>query len=195
MMIKYFSFLNRSTKIQLDRNGKLQKFLHQRHIASLVLARNNPQNNPIVFVSCSNEDEATGWMKNVDEQGPFISEVDDYHDEKEEISKDQGVAFPFTKGLWLMSLLIGPLSPDVLDALDESNPFSKFTFDFLMGRSLTDEEYQNYWNKHPSSRKYQHLYSQFLSQTLPAKQIINPGSYQQPPMNGYIPTAQAVAII
>ncbi len=221
------SFLNRSTKIQLDRNGKTpEMFANEAHnliqnafasqpssgtpiygrlreafgasyvptmhylftdgqpsdatpdqVCNLVLSRNNPQNNPIVFVSCSNEDEATGWMKGVDERGPFISEVDDYNDEKDEIYKDQGSAFPFTKGLWLMSLLVGPLSPDVLDALDESNPLTKHTFDFIMGRTLTPEEYQHYWNKHPRSRNYQQYFTRFVGEPRSAKEILSPNTY------------------
>jgi len=51
-------------------------------VTELVLRRPNPMQNPITFISCTNDDAATGWMKRIDDIGPMIGEVDDYKDEK-----------------------------------------------------------------------------------------------------------------
>ncbi len=44
-----------------------------------------------------------------------------------------------------MCTLVAALNPTDLDALDESVPFTKKTLDNLLGRELSVEEYQRYW--------------------------------------------------
>jgi hypothetical protein len=36
-------------------------------------------------------------MKDIEEIASFCAEVDDYNDERDEVMKDQGKAFPYTK--------------------------------------------------------------------------------------------------
>lgn len=90
----------------------------------------------------------------MEEQAAFCSEVDDFQDEKEEVLKDQGPAFPYTKGLWLLGHLVGAISPDDIDALDENVPFTKYTLDELLGREHSPQEYRYYFDRNPHSRKY-----------------------------------------
>ena len=50
----------------------------QNRIQTLCLNRNDPASNPITFLSCTNDDSAVEWMKNVEEIAPYCSEYDDY---------------------------------------------------------------------------------------------------------------------
>ena len=50
----------------------------QRSITSVCLNRPDPAGNPITFLSCTNDDSAVEWMKNVEEIAPYCSEFDDY---------------------------------------------------------------------------------------------------------------------
>ena len=52
--------------------------ISQKRIQNLCLNRNDPASNPITFLSCTNDDSAVEWMKNVEEIAPYCSEYDDY---------------------------------------------------------------------------------------------------------------------
>lgn len=141
---------------------ELGKFLATRHAPAL---------NPLTFVSCTNVDYEAEWMKEIEETGPFMAEIDDYNDERTEVMKDQGAAFPFTKGFWLICLLAGAINPNDLDAMDESRPFSKFTMDNIMGYTLTLEEYTKYWKNQPMSSKYQKDFTRFATEPRSAREM------------------------
>ena len=91
-------------------------------VTKLVLKRPNPIQNPVTFVSCTGDDAATEWMKELDDAGPMLAEVDDYEDENREVLSKQGPILPYTRGLWLMSLIVGAINPDDLDGLDDAEP-------------------------------------------------------------------------
>ncbi|OGT42039.1 MAG: hypothetical protein A3F13_00825 [Gammaproteobacteria bacterium RIFCSPHIGHO2_12_FULL_40_19] len=119
-------------------------------VAKLVLERTNPQDNPLTFLSCTNEDSQAEWMKNIEEIAPFTAELDDFGDERKEVLKDQGSTFPYSKGFWLLGNLVAAINPDDLDALDESAPFTMGTMENLMGRALSQQEYDAYFGQHPA---------------------------------------------
>lgn len=114
-------------------------------IVDLVMTRNDPESNPITFISCTNEDEAVEWMKDAEEISPYCSESDDFRDEAREVVRDQGVALPFSKGFHLICQLVAVLCPDDLDAMDESIPFTKFTLDNLLGVVHNEASYKHYF--------------------------------------------------
>ena len=142
-------------------------------VADLIRYRQNPEGNPVTLISCTDQDDESEWMKQVEEVAPFCSEADDYKDEKREVAKDQGVAFPYTKGYWLVSQLVAPINPHDLDAIDESVPFTKHTLDNLLGRVHTAEEYKYYFDRNPHKHSYMHLYNRFLTEPTFARNIIN----------------------
>jgi len=141
-------------------------------VTELVLKRPNPMQNPITFVSCTNDDSATGWLKDIDDKGPMIAEVDDYLDEKHEVLLKHGPALPYSRGFWLISLLIGAINPDDIDGLDDPRPISKHTFDNLMGRNLTEQEYAYYFNNNPNGPKYRSFYSRLLNEKKSTREIV-----------------------
>jgi len=119
----------------------------QHAIAEMVKNRLNPQDNPVTFISCTNEDDQVEWMKTVEEDAPFCSELDDFDDEAAEVVKDQGRALPFTKGFHLIAQLVAAMNPDDLDAMDESCPFTKFTLESLLGVTLEEKEFRHYFDE------------------------------------------------
>ena len=141
-------------------------------VAQLILNRARPKQNPISLVSCTDVDAECEWMKEIEEDAPYVSETDDYVAERKEVIHDQGPAFPYSKGLWLLCLLVGAINPYDLDALDDSKPLSKFTLDNIMGRTLTIEEYKVYWNAHPKHSEYSSYFNRLSTESTHTEQII-----------------------
>jgi len=124
-------------------NGGL---LAQEKIIKLLKHRTNPVDNPIAFISCTNEDDQVEWMKDAEEVIPYCSELDDLGDESREVLRDQGKALPFSKGFHLICQLVAAMCPEDLDAMDESVPLTKTTLDNLMGIESTEETYRHYFH-------------------------------------------------
>ena len=118
----------------------------QREIVSILRHRQDPANNPVTFISCTNEDDQVEWMKDAEEHVPYCSEFDDFKDEGLEILKDQGAALPYTKGFHLVCTLVAAVNPDDLDSMDESIPFTKGTLDNLLGIQHPEESYRYYFD-------------------------------------------------
>ena len=117
----------------------------ERQIFHLLASRPAPERNPFTFVSCTDNDDYTEWMKECEEVAPYCAEMDDFLAEAREVLRDQGAAFPFTYGLYLAAMVVGAMCPDDLDALDESVPLAKPTLDNVVGYVTTIEEYRRYW--------------------------------------------------
>jgi hypothetical protein len=119
-------------------------------ISRMVLNRVEPQNHPIAFLSCSNVESETGWLRDVDgacrrnNMPAYVGEYDDYRDEAEQVKAAQGPYFCFTKGFYYICMLVGAINPDDLDKLDERKPLSKDKLEELMGRPIADAEYRKY---------------------------------------------------
>ncbi|CAJ1964369.1 unnamed protein product [Cylindrotheca closterium] len=118
----------------------------QKEITRLLVQRPNPAQNPMTFISCTNEDDQVEWMKDAEEAAPYCSESDDFRDEAAEVMRDQGAALPYSKGFHLVGTLVGAMNPDDLDAMDESIPFTKSTLDNLLGIQHNEESYRHYFN-------------------------------------------------
>ncbi len=116
-------------------------------IHKLVTNRPDPQGNPLTFISCTDQDDDVEWMKETEEIAPFCSESDDYRDERDEVLRDQGAGFPFTRGFHLICQLVAAMNPDDLDSMDESVPFTKWSLDNLLGLQSTDKEYRHYFDQ------------------------------------------------
>lgn len=125
----------------------------QDRITLLLQQRAQPEQNPVTFISCSNDDNEVLWMKDAEEVAPYVSEADDYIDEATEVLKDQGSALPYTKGFHLVCQLVAASCPDDLDAMDESVPLSKPTLDNLLGLQHTETAYRYYFDAFLTAQK------------------------------------------
>ena len=141
-------------------------------IAHQIIHRKYPEKHALTLISCTNNDEETAWMKQVDNDATWVAELDDYQDEKVEVVKKQGTALPYTRGLWILSQLVASINPYDLDALDENLPLTKSTLDNILGRKLSPNEYQYYFEKNPNAALYVSAYSRFLSEDCFAQEII-----------------------
>lgn len=142
-------------------------------IAQLIKNRLNHEQHPVTLISCSNNQRDTEWMKQVDGNALYVAEVDDYRDEEFEVLKKQGVALPYTKGMWLVCNLVAAICPHDLDALDENLPLTKYTLDALLGRVHSPYEYQYYFQNNPNAYLYIDKYQEFLTRLMPAKFIVS----------------------
>lgn len=109
--------------------------------------------NPLTFLGCSNQREDYAWMHELEEIAPYVAALPDYKDESLEVKNDQGSAFPYSRGFWLLCNIAASINPDDLDALDQHEPLTKATMENLMGRGLTTDEYQQYFNRHPNATR------------------------------------------
>jgi hypothetical protein len=110
-----------------------------------VLHRPDPQNCPITFLSCTENDSDVEWAKELEEIAPFCAEYDDYNSELKEVIKDQGKALPYSPGMKIIGEIVGAECPDDLDAWDESVPITQHTLENVMGETVTPEEYKYYY--------------------------------------------------
>jgi hypothetical protein len=118
-----------------------------RRITEMLAKRESPARNPFTFISCTDDDAATEWMKECEEQAPFCCEMDDFKSEATEVREDQGDALPFTYGTYLVCTLVGAMCPDDLDSLDESIPMTRLTLENFLGYRVTDAEYRYYFDR------------------------------------------------
>mmetsp|Transcript_15855 Transcript_15855/g.30182 ORF Transcript_15855/g.30182 Transcript_15855/m.30182 type:complete len:704 (-) Transcript_15855:244-2355(-) len=124
-------------------------------VVSLLMYRTQPERTPFTFLSCTDQDSDTEWMKECEEAAPYCSEFDDYMDESDEILRDQGKAFPYSYGLHLVGQLVAAFCPDDLDAMDESVPFPQPALADLLGYQLSDAEYKYYFESFMEAQRKQ----------------------------------------
>ena len=151
-----------------DRQGR-NKEEEIAKITQLVMSR-NPSLHPLTFVSCTDNDDDTQWMKDVDEKALQTAELDSYEDEATEVRKKHGPVFPFSKGVLLISTLVAAITK-LLDGMDEPVPYSRCDMSKLSGYQLSDVDYQRYFDLHPSSARYRPFYGRLLAEDLPTEQI------------------------
>jgi hypothetical protein len=118
----------------------------QQEVTRILCNRQNPEGNPMTFISCTNDDAAVEWMKDCEEVAPYCSESDDFGDEAVEVLRDQGAALPYSKGFHLICQLVAAMNPDDLDAMDESVPLTKSTLDNLLGVEHNEQSYRHYFD-------------------------------------------------
>jgi hypothetical protein len=103
-------------------------------------------------------------MHEIEEVAPFVAALPDFRDALVEVKKDQGNAFPYSRGFWLLCNVAAAINPDDLDALNKHTPLTKVTLENLMGRGITENEYRRYFDLHPiAGRVFGPDFSSFLT--------------------------------
>ncbi|KAI9335956.1 hypothetical protein BDR26DRAFT_865429 [Obelidium mucronatum] len=80
----------------------------------------------VVFLACTDDERAVGFLNEWDKTIPCVDVVDDYNSERKEILAVQGTQFPFSRGDWVCKMLLGAIDPEI-DALDERKVASSST--------------------------------------------------------------------
>ena len=111
---------------------------------------NRPDCHPVTFCSCSNNRRDIEWMHESEECALFVAALHDFIDEQQDVTRDQGRAFPYSRGLWLLANLAAARDPNGLDAMDQHAPLTKCVMDSLLGRVHTEVEYIQYFTSHPT---------------------------------------------
>ena len=70
------------------------------------------------FVACTDDRDVLAYLNTWDRVKPRLDVTDDYASERAEVLQAQGVSFPFSRGDYLVKLLLGAVDPDI-DALDQ----------------------------------------------------------------------------
>jgi len=115
-------------------------------ITKLLLDRPNPTQNPFTFIVRSNCHDDVVWMEEIEEAAQFVSVVDNYSDESNDVRIRQSAAFPYSYGIWLVSMLVAAINPDDLDALGMDAPLCKCAIDGVLGYQTSPQEYQKYFD-------------------------------------------------
>jgi hypothetical protein len=116
-------------------------------ITDLLQNRRDPQDNPVTFLSVTDDPKDTEWISEVEEAAPFCAEVSNYKQESREIASEQGKSFPVTRGFCIISALVGALCPEDIDILDEGICLPKSVLNELQGYVCSDDEYKWYFNE------------------------------------------------
>jgi hypothetical protein len=114
----------------------------QQRVINLVKKRLNPENHLLTVLTCS--DGRPRWLMKLDKTAAFVSVIDDYAAEKQEVEEAQGKKFPFSFGLWVACNLLSA-KDKVLDDLDEKKvqPFAESEYQSITGR-INSDEYKAY---------------------------------------------------
>ncbi|KAJ3249058.1 hypothetical protein HDU77_007895 [Chytriomyces hyalinus] len=84
----------------------------------LTVDRSRPNEVPVVFLACTDDESEIGYLNEWDKTIPCIDVADDYYTERRQILAVQGPQFSFSRGDWVCKMLLGPVDREV-DALDE----------------------------------------------------------------------------
>lgn len=158
-------------KLILTRNSGLTDPNQLRMVAAL---------NPFTFVSTTSVDADVAWGKDLDELGPFIAEVDDFLAERKEVFEAHGPTFPFSRGLWMLCLILAAINPFDLDAIDSKKaPFSRKTLSEIMGRILSEQEMMRYLETNPNAAPFKSLFGRFINENATGLDIVEGKNSQQ----------------
>ncbi len=120
----------------------------------------NAQLFPVTFIDCTNDPRQTEWTREIEEESEagnnklYVAAVEDWIDESRQVTQFQGIGFPYNRGLWLLTCLVGALDPDGLDAMDQAEPLTKSVFDCLLGRVHSESEYRYYFEQHAYAMRF-----------------------------------------
>ncbi|KAJ3032483.1 hypothetical protein HDV00_007448 [Rhizophlyctis rosea] len=72
----------------------------------------------VIFVACTDDDNAIAYLNQWDTSIKNVDVIDDYWNERREVLRVQGEGFMFSKGDWVCKILLGSVDTEI-DHLDE----------------------------------------------------------------------------
>lgn len=101
------------------------------------------EKNPVCLIACTGDRESVAWMNDADRIIGNIHVIDDFKSEQQKIKAKHGENFPVTEGFYAMSSLLGAVD-DLFDKADENHIYSHNHYQEIMGRPVSQAEYENY---------------------------------------------------
>lgn len=142
------------------------------YIKNLIKNRDNPENSPLICISCTNKPANVAWMKTLDKKAPYVSVFDDYETTRQAVLETHGAGLRYTRGMWRLCQLAAANNPDDLDKFTNgSRPFTRKTLTEILGYIVTLQEYAHYFNLHPKAKKWMDIYQEFARQDIVASRI------------------------
>jgi hypothetical protein len=97
-------------------NGGVARF--RERLRAIVKKESNQHTFKVQIMACTDEDEAVGYLDEIDREFPEVDVTDDYYSEMLQVLKDVRNVKQFTRGDWCMKAMLGPVSSK-FDAWDE----------------------------------------------------------------------------
>jgi len=98
-------------------NGGVQNF--EKELKRLVTKKSTNLSFKVQIMACTGDDDAVGYLNDIDEKFGKVDVTDDYYSEMIEVLKKGRIKKTFTRGDWLMKAMLGPVSAK-FDVWDET---------------------------------------------------------------------------
>eukprot|EP00441_Pelagodinium_beii_P015726 CAMPEP_0197669980 /NCGR_PEP_ID=MMETSP1338-20131121/73478_1 /TAXON_ID=43686 ORGANISM="Pelagodinium beii, Strain RCC1491" /NCGR_SAMPLE_ID=MMETSP1338 /ASSEMBLY_ACC=CAM_ASM_000754 /LENGTH=357 /DNA_ID=CAMNT_0043249659 /DNA_START=19 /DNA_END=1092 /DNA_ORIENTATION=+ len=98
-------------------NGGPARF--EKELKKLVKRQNTDQHFRVQIMACTGDDDAVGYLNEIDEKFGKVDVTDDYFSEMQEVLKKARKVNKFTRGDWCIKAMLGPVSAK-FDAWDET---------------------------------------------------------------------------
>jgi len=98
-------------------NGGPAKF--EKELKRLVTRKSTDKHFRVQIMACTGDDDAVGYLNDIDEKFGKVDVTDDYYSEMQEVLKKARKVNRFTRGDWCMKAMLGPVSTK-FDAWDET---------------------------------------------------------------------------
>ena len=109
-----------------------------------VNGRRNPEGNPFTFVVSDRNPCDLRWTTELEHHVPYFAKFEDYGREESRAFLNQGSAFPYTYGFYLVETLVAAMKPEELPVRYQTVPYTFFTLTNLLGVKYSDEDYALY---------------------------------------------------
>lgn len=97
-------------------NGGAKAF--EKELKKLVTKKTTDRTFKVQIMACTGDDDAVGYLNDIDEKFGKVDVTDDYYSEMQEVLKKTRRVNRFTRGDWCMKAMLGPISTK-FDAWDE----------------------------------------------------------------------------
>ncbi len=129
-----------------DRNGN--DYGQAEAVARIITQRSTPENHLFTVITCS--DQKLDWLELLDRNARFVSVIDDYETERNQVLAAQGRNFQFPYGLWIACHLLSA-KEILLDNLDEKKVMTESQYESITGVS-NHNKYQEYCAANPQQQ-------------------------------------------
>lgn len=96
----------------------------EKELKKMVTRKSTDRTFRVQIMACTGEDDAVGYLNDIDEKFGKVDVTDDYYSEMQEVLKKVRRVNKFTRGDWCMKAMLGPISSK-FDAWDETGDWAQ----------------------------------------------------------------------